>query len=386
MARETAASYCGFEQGPIRPPSEAFSLLIRLTRNCPWNRCTFCPVYKGQVFSLRHIDNIKRDISTVHRHVQALQRAAGQSGIIDRKQLRSIASSIQPDELDAFSAAVNWFSRGMQSVFIQDANSLVMKPAELVDILTHLKRCFPWIQRITSYARSSTLVRISENDLRSVREAGLNRIHVGLESGSDRVLEMVKKGTTKRDHIEAGIRVKKAGMELSEYVMPGLGGAALSGEHACETADALNQIDPDFIRLRTTRVFEGMELHEQLEAGVFQKCTEKQVVEEIKLLVEKLDGITSIFKSDHMNNLLEDVEGQLPEDKAQMIERLEGFLLLNEKEQALYFLGRGVGIFRGVSDMQEPGRLGAARSAYERLGATPQTVERIILELRKGLL
>ncbi len=386
MARETTASYCGFEQGPIRPPSEAFSLLIRLTRNCPWNRCTFCPVYKGQVFSLRHVDNVKRDIDMVHRHVEALQQMAGKNGIIDRKQLRSIASSVPPDEIDAFSAAVNWMSQGMHSVFIQDANSLVMKPAELVEILTHLKQRFPWIQRVTSYARSRTLVRISDEDLRRIRDAGLNRIHVGLESGSDRVLEMVKKGVTKRDHIGAGTKVKRVGMELSEYVMPGLGGVALSKEHARETADALNQINPDFIRLRTTRIFEGMELHDQLEAGLFRKCSEKEVVEEIKQLVEQLDGITSVLKSDHMNNLLEDVEGQLPEDKAQMIEKLERFLILDSEKQALYFLGRGVGIFRGVKDMQEPARLNAAQNAYERLGATPQTVEQIIIELRKGLL
>lgn len=386
MARETPASYCGFEQGPIRPPSEAFSLLVRLTRNCPWNRCTFCPVYKGQVFSLRHVDNVKRDIDMVHRYVEALQQTTGQNGTIDRKQLRTIAASVPPDEIDAFSAAVNWFSRGMQSVFLQDANSLVMKPVELVEILTHLKRRFPWIQRITSYARSRTLVRISEEDLRRIRDAGLNRIHVGLESGSDRVLEMVKKGSTKRDHIDAGIKVKAASMELSEYVMPGLGGVALSEEHARETADALNQINPDFIRLRTTRVIEGMPLHDQLAAGHFQKCTEKEIVEEIKSLIEQLDGITSMFKSDHMHNLLEDVEGQLPEDKAQMIDKLERFLVLNPEEQALYFLGRGVGIFRGVSDMQEPARLSAAHNAYERLGATPQTVEQIILELRKGLM
>ena len=129
-----------------------------------------------------------------------------------------------------------------------------------------------------------------------------------------------------------------------------------------------------------------MELHHQLEAGHFQKCTEKEIVEEIRLLVEQLDGITSIFKSDHMNNLLEDVEGQLPEDKAQMIEKLERFLDLDPDKQALYFIGRGIGIFRGVIDMQEPSKLTAAQNAYERLGATPQTVEQIILELRKGLL
>jgi hypothetical protein len=386
VARETPASYQGFEQGPIRPPSEAYSLLIRVTRNCPWNRCTFCPVYKGQEFSLRHVDNVKRDIDAVHRHVETLRQIADQDGTLYQTRVLSAASCIPSDEMAAFSAALHWASDGMQSIFLQDANSLVMKPAELVEILKYLKQCFPWVQRITSYARSRTLARISDEDLTRIREAGLNRIHVGLESGSDRVLEMIKKGVTKQDHINAGIKVKKAGFELSEYIMPGLGGVTLSKEHALETADALNQINPDFIRLRTTRFMEGIELDRQARAGLFQKCSEEMVVKEIKTLVEKLEGIKSIFKSDHMFNLLEDVEGQLPDDKERIIDRINSFLKLDPKQKALYFLGRGVGIFRGVKDMRHPDKLQAAQDAYERLGATPETVEDIVLELRKGML
>ena len=386
MAHEIPESYQGFEQGPIRPPSEAYSLLIRVTRNCPWNRCTFCPVYKGQRFSLRHVDNVKRDIDAVHRHVEALRQMADDQGHISQSDVRAAASFIQLEDLDAFAAAVHWASAGMKSIFLQDADSLIMKPGELLDIVIHIKRCFPWVLRITSYARSHTLARIGDEDLKRIGEAGLNRIHVGLESASDKVLKMVKKGVTKQQHIDAGIKVKKAGIELSEYVMPGLGGIEFSEEHAIETADALNQINPHFIRLRTTRIFEGIELYEHFKAGRFRKCPEEMIVKEIKLLVEKLEGITSVFKSDHMNNLLEDVEGELPDGKEHMIASLNSFLSLESSQQALYFVGRGVGIFRGVQDMEDPRRLQAARSAYDRLGATPQTVEDIIIELRKGSL
>src|SRR4030042_4271464 len=252
MAREIPESYQGFEQGPIRPPSEAYSLLIRVTRNCPWNRCTFCPVYKGQRFSLRHVDNVKRDIDAVHRHVEALRQMADDQGHISQSDVRAAASSIHLEDLDAFDAAVHWASAGMESIFLQDADSLIMKPAELLDIVIHIKRCFPWVLRITSYARSHTLARIGDEDLKRIGEAGLKRIHVGLESASDKVLKMVKKGVTKQQHIDAGIKVKKAGIELSEYVMPGLGGIEFSEEHAIETAGALNQINPHFIKLRTT--------------------------------------------------------------------------------------------------------------------------------------
>jgi hypothetical protein len=343
-------------------------------------------VYKGQRFSLRHVDNVKRDIDAVHKHVEALRQIAGDQGHISQSDVRAAASFIQLEDLDAFAAAVHWASAGMKSIFLQDANSLIMKPAELLDIVIHIKRCFPWVQRITSYARSHTLARMSDEDLKKIGDAGLNRIHVGLESASDKVLKMVKKGVTKQQHIDAGIKVKRAGIELSEYVMPGLGGMELSEEHAIETADAINQINPHFIRLRTTRIFEGIELYDHFKAGRFRKCPEEMIIKEIKLLVEKLEGISSVLKSDHMNNLLEDVEGEFPDDKERMIARLSGFLALDSSHQALYFLGRGVGIFRSVQDMEDPRRLQAAKSAYDRLGATPETVEDIIIELRKGSL
>ncbi len=152
---------------------------------------------------------------------------------VRRHQVAEIARAMKPEELAAFHAAYHWcFAGGMQSVFIQDANSLIIKTAELVEILTHLKMRFPAIQRITSYARSHTLARKSVEELRDLRDAGLNRIHVGLESGSDEILKRVRKGVTKQIHVEAGIRVKEAGIELSEYFMPGLGGRALSEENA----------------------------------------------------------------------------------------------------------------------------------------------------------
>jgi radical SAM superfamily enzyme YgiQ (UPF0313 family) len=395
MARETREQYAGFEQGPIRPPSEAYSLLIRVTRNCPWNRCTFCVVYKGQKFELRNVENVKRDIDAVSRHVEVLRKLSDDAGFITQSQVRAAAEGLGPDEMDAFAAAVHWSAAGMTSIFIQDANSLIMKPAELVEVLNHLKKRFPWVERVTSYARSHTLARTKPDDMKAIGEAGLNRIHVGMESGSDRVLKMVQsgsdrvlkmvhKGVTKQRHIEGGLRVKEAGIELSEYVMPGLGGAELSREHALETADALNQIDADFIRLRTTRIFPGIPLYDRWQQGRFTKLSEAETAEEILRFIEALDGIESTVKSDHMNNLLEDVEGKLPGDKGKMMERIRSFLELDAEKQAVYFFGRGIGMFRGVGDMEDAGRLQSVRQAYDRVGATPETVEGIIMELRAG--
>ena len=203
--RKTDESYQGFEQGPIRPPSEAYSLLIRVTRNCPWNRCTFCPVYKGSRFSIRPVDHVKKDIDAVHRCVEIIRQTADESGRILRSEVRKGIEDYEKLDPQAFNAALNWFVGGMNSVFIQDANSLIIKPSSLVEILIHLKKHFPWVERVTSYARSHTIARIKDSDLKAIRDAGLNRIHIGLESGSDKVLKMVKKGVTKATQVKAGL-------------------------------------------------------------------------------------------------------------------------------------------------------------------------------------
>ena len=377
-------SYCGFEQGPIRPPSEAYSLLVRVTRNCPWNRCTFCPVYKGTKFSRRPVEHVKRDIDAVHRHIQGFLELADESGRVPASEIKRVAEQVDADRSPAFVAAFNWyFAGGMESVFIQDANSLIIKPSDLVEILTHLKKRFPRIQRITSYARSQTIARSKEEDLKAIGDAGLNRIHIGLESGSDEVLKMVKKGVTKEMHIQAGQKVKRAGIELSEYYMPGLGGKKYLKEHALETADVLNQINPDFIRLRTLAIPNSAPLFEDWQSGRFEKCTEIEVIQEIRMFVERLDGITGVVKSDHILNLLQDLEGRLPEDKERMLNILRDFLEMDAERQALYQVGRRIGVFSGLSDMEKPNRMARAERACRELGITPENVDRVTTELMK---
>jgi len=381
--RKTDESYQGFEQGPIRPPSEAYSLLIRVTRNCPWNRCTFCPVYKGSRFSIRPVDHVKRDIDSVHGYIEMIKQMADESGRILRSEVRKGIEDYEKLDSQAFNAALNWFAGGMNSVFIQDADSLIIKPSNLVEILIHLKKHFPWVERVTSYARSHTIVRIKDSDLKAIRDAGLNRIHIGLESGSDKVLKMVKKGVTKETHVKAGLKVKKAGMELSEYIMPGLGGREYSKIHALETADALNRINPEFIRLRTLAIPNSLKIFDDWEAGGFEKCTDLMMAKEILLLIESLNGITSVLKSDHILNLFENVEGTLPRDKERMLEILRTFLAMEPERQCLYQVGRRLGFFSSLSDMESPHRLAKAEKTCQQLGVTPDNVDEVIDELMK---
>ncbi len=372
--------YRGFEQGPIRPPSEADSLLIRVTRNCPWNRCAFCPVYKGSRFSLRPPEHVKADIDAVFRCVERLRAAAGTDRTLSRQALHQIMESLPAEDAPAFQAALRWVNEGMRSVFLQDANSLIIKPDDLIDILHHLYRRFPDIQRVTSYARSHTVGRIKPEKLARIRAAGLNRLHIGMESGADAVLELVKKGSTKADHIKAGRRSKEAGFELSEYVMPGLGGQDLSATHARETADALNQINPDFIRLRSLAIPPGLPLHEEYLAGRFKKCTDIMMAEELLLFLEHLEGITSYIKSDHILNLFEEVEGRLPKDREKMTAPVRRFLDMPPTDQMHYQVGRRLGLFRRLDDMNDSGRLNRVREVCQRMEITPDNVEAVIEE------
>ncbi len=375
--------YNGFEQGPIRPPSEAYSLLIRVSRNCPWNRCAFCPVYKGTAFSLRPAEHVIEDIDSVNRHIKVLRDMASDGRRISRSDLTKYHSSLGAADQAAFHAAVNWFAAGMESIFLQDANSLIIKPTDLTRILEHLMGCFPWTRRITSYARSHTVARISDDDLMSFARAGLNRIHIGMESGSDAVLAMVKKGADKRTHVKAGQKVKNAGMELSEYVMPGLGGKQFSEIHARETADALNQINPDFIRIRTLAIPNAVPLYEEWTAGRFEKLTDMESARELLMLLENLDGITSYIKSDHILNLFEEVEGRLPQDKDRITGVITQFLAMTPQERMLYQVGRRMGLLSRLSDLDNRELRGRAEQVCRQYGITPENVDEMIAEIMK---
>ncbi len=375
--------YQGFEQGPIRPPSEASSLLIRLTRNCPWNRCTFCRVYKRSQFSLRSMENIIKDIDILSNYIQIITQNIKSDGYIDNSSVNNLFNTLEDKDRVAFNAAINWYATGMKSIFLQDANSLIMKPDDLVYVLEYLKKCFPDIDRVTTYARSHTIVRIKQNDIQRIADAGLNRVHVGMETGSDIVLKKINKGATKACHIKAGLKIKKAGMQLSEYVMPGLGGIEYSIEHAMETASALNSINPDFIRIRTLAVTKGTKLAEEASTGDFQKPTDTMMAKELRLFIETLDGIDSFIKSDHMLNLFETIDGKMPEDKEKMINIIDRFFELDPDKRALYQVGRRMGFFRGPDDMESSPHLERVKQACELYGVTADNVDSVIDELMK---
>jgi len=339
-------------------------------------------VYKGAKFSVRPVSHIKKDIDCVHKYVEILRQDAGdpKRGILAKRH-EAVPEAAQ-DEMIAFRAAAHWlYYGGMRAVFLQDADALVMKPAGLAEVLTHLRARFPLLERVTCYARSRTIAARKDADLRTLAEAGLNRIHVGLESGSNEVLKRVAKGVARDIHIAAGLKVKAAGMELSEYVMPGLGGQELSETHALDTADALNRINPDFIRLRTLAIPADAPLTDEFHAGRFDKCTDSTVAQELLTFIEHLDGITSVIKSDHILNLFGDLEGTLPQDQARMCEMLRAFLAMPPEQQRVYQVGRRLGLFHGVGDMQDSRALTEAERMCRELGVSADNVDQIMNEL-----
>ncbi len=383
MGEKKKDTYIGFEQGPIRPPSEANSLLLRLTRNCPWNHCTFCRIYKKKKFSFRSVENIIRDIDLVHTYVRRMAQIIKPGGFSDQEVITTLYNSFKEKDRVAFNAAMNWYTSGMKSVFLQDANSLIMKPQDLIRILAHIRKRFPEIERITSYARSHTIAGIKQEDLNRMASIGLNRIHVGMESGSDTVLKKVKKGVDKATHIKAGLKVKQAGIQLSEYMMPGLGGIDDSIEHAIESASALNSINPDFIRIRTLAVTNGTILAEQAQRGEFEKPSDAMMAKELRLFIESLDGIDSMIKSDHILNLFETVNGKLPEDKEKLIGIIDSFFALSPEDQATYQIGRRMGFFRGPEDMAVSPHLEQVKQACRQFGVTPENIDDVIDELMR---
>jgi radical SAM superfamily enzyme YgiQ (UPF0313 family) len=312
-----------YELPPMRPPSEARSLLIRVMRGCPWNYCTFCSAYKDlpRKAIMRSVEEVKGDIDEV--------RAACDDA-------RSRGYVVQPE-----------------TAFLADSNAIIIKSADLAEIVAHLLAAFPSLERVTSYGRAKTVLVKDREELRELRKTGLNRLHLGLESGDDGVLQRVKKGATSDQMIRAGLKVKEAGFELSEYVMPGLGGREASERHVEGTARVLNAVDPDYTRVRSLILAPGTPLFDEYEAGEFQALSRLETAREIRALVERLE-ITGRLCFDHFSNppfLRQDWEGyKFPEEKAavlasidSVLERWEARLSEGEAEASAEDTGPAIG-------------------------------------------
>jgi len=277
FGRRLAVADETYDFPPFRPPSEADSLLLRVTRGCPWNRCAFCPMYKDIRFEKRSVASVKRDIDTAKAYT----------------------------------------GDNVETVFIGDSDSLIITTDEVCEILGHLHGAFPSLSRVTSYARAQTLKRKSLQSLQKIRDAGLTRLHIGLETGSARLLARIKKGAGPETMIRACTKAKDAGFEVSLYVLVGIGGEANWREHASDTAKVLNRIDPDFIRVRTLVPQPGTPVYQWWREGSFEMARPETILREQKALIQDL-SVTSQYLSDHVSNYAS-INGSLPADKTAML-------------------------------------------------------------------
>jgi radical SAM superfamily enzyme YgiQ (UPF0313 family) len=238
---------------------------------------------------------------------------------------------------DDIDAALGIWGEEVKSVFFPAGNSIAMPTRDLAAICRYSKTKFRGLQRITVYGSSQYIAKKGSAGMAMLAEAGLSRIHVGLESGDDAILKKVKKGTNASEQIKAGKMVKQAGMELSEYVILGLGGAERSEIHALKTAEAINAIEPDFVRLRTLVPKINTLLLHQIKKGRFQLLSPYEVLKETRLLLENLHCQTRL-SSDHYTNYL-DLSGILPDDKNRLLGEIDRALSWEPGRFRPFFIG-----------------------------------------------
>ena len=264
-----------------RPPSEAYSLIVQVTYGCSHNTCAFCSMYKEKRFALRPLDEVLEDFH------------------IARQTYRHV-----------------------DKVFLADGDALVRKASELYTILDTIRELFPECQRVTSYASPASIRIRTDEELQTLRAKGLTMVYMGLESGCDEVLKLMRKGHMSDEIVAMGQKVRRNGIALSVTAITGLGGPELLEQHAIETAKAFNAMNPEYIGMLTLMGEPGTPLYDWVRDGKFQLLTQPQVLRWTRLLVENLDSPGSVFRMNHASNYLV-LKGTLNQDKEVMLRTID---------------------------------------------------------------
>ncbi len=269
----------------FRPPSEARSFILRVTRGCAHNKCTYCNMYRGVPFQILKDEEISRQIAL----------------------------------------AAHYGKDRVRRVFLADGDALVLPTAKLLKILQALRDAFPKLQRVSSYAAPKDILRKSEEELRQLKEAGLQLLYYGMETGDDITLKAVNKGVNGEEAVEAGRRVTASGMKLSIMVILGLAGKEGSKRHALETAKAINIIQPTMWSALCLMLYRGSELLDQFERGEFNPLSPAECMEELYTIMENVnlpEDKHCLFRSNHISNYIP-LAGTLPKDKQRLLREIK---------------------------------------------------------------
>jgi radical SAM superfamily enzyme YgiQ (UPF0313 family) len=297
-------------------------------------------MYKEEKFSLRSVDEVKQDIDAIAgiwEDMKSFSLQLGYGGEINREVALALLNQ-QPvfNTSPGFVMVFNWILSGAKTAFLQDANSIIIPTDQLVDILTYLRAKFPTIQRVTTYARSKTIAKKKLESLKRIHEAGLDRLHVGLESGDDELLKKIKKGATSEDHIKGGKKAMEAGFQLSEYWMPGLGGKEMWEQHAKNTARVMSEINPHYLRSRPFFPAPDTPLLDEHNWGELELLSPAEQLIELKLMMEELN-LTSKVCFDHAGNYWINKKGELL-----FTHDYEGYKFPEEKSRVLELIDEGI--------------------------------------------
>lgn len=273
----------------IRPPSEAGSLLLQVTVGCSHNKCTFCPTYKGEKFRIKTFDEIEEDIL----------EASGY-GYIER-------------------------------VFLCDGDVLIMPMRKLVPVLESINRNIKGVKRIGLYANAKSILRKTPEELLELRNLGVKIVYLGVETGNDDILEKIQKGANARQMVEAGQKIKKAGITLSVTVLLGIGGRVKSTEHALDTARVLTEMDPDYVGALTVMVVPGTVLHDEQMSGEFELPDKFGFLEELGIMVANSNFTNCFFTSNHASNYLP-IRARMPQEKDETVELIQHVIKSSDRK------------------------------------------------------
>jgi radical SAM superfamily enzyme YgiQ (UPF0313 family) len=263
----------------IRPPSEAYSLLLQVTAGCSHNKCTFCGTYQEKKFKIKSLDVIKKDLLE-----------AGSYGYIEK-------------------------------VFLCDGDALIIPQQRLLEILNLINANISGVKRIGTYANAKSILRKSVDELRTLKESGLKIIYLGVETGNIELLKKIQKGVTYGQMVEASQRVKEAGIFLSVTVILGLGGMEKSIEHALDTARILTDIDPDYAGALTLMLVPKTPLYHDYMAGRFVLPDKFGFIRELYLIIANSTFTNCFFTSNHASNYLS-IKARLPQEKEKILKMI----------------------------------------------------------------